>query len=52
MIEELEDKIGQTEGEMCKPENLANTGLLTELDEKVKRFEGKIEEAYDNWMEL
>ena len=52
LIEELEDKIGQTEGEMCKPENLANTGLLTELDEKVKDLRVKLEEAYDNWMEL
>ena len=52
LIEELEDKIGHTEGEMCKPENLANTGLLTELDEKVKDLRVKLEEAYDNWMEL
>ena len=52
LIEELEDNIAQTEGEMCRPENLANTGLLTELDEKVKDLRVKLEEAYDNWMEL
>lgn len=52
LIEELEDNIAQIEGEMCRPENLANTGLLTELDEKVKDLRVKLEEAYDNWMEL
>ena len=52
LIGELEESIAQMEAEMCKPENLANPQLLTELDEKVKNSRVKLEEAYDNWMEL
>ncbi len=52
LIEELEGKISEMEAEMCKAENLTNPQLLTELDEKVKDSRVKLEEAYDNWMEL
>lgn len=52
LIEKLEEEIADMEAEMCMPENLANPQLLTELDEKVKDSRAKLEEAYDNWMEL
>lgn len=52
LIEKLEEEIADMEAEMCMPENLANPQLLTELDEKVKDSRVKLEEAYDNWMEL
>lgn len=52
LIEKLEEEISDMEAEMCLPENLANPQLLTELDEKVKDSRVKLEEAYDNWMEL
>ncbi|WP_419023667.1 ABC-F family ATP-binding cassette domain-containing protein [Emergencia sp.] len=52
LIEELEESISQMEAEMCKAENLTKPQLLTELDEKVKDSRVKLEEAYDNWMEL
>lgn len=52
LIEKLEEEIADMEAEMCMPENLVNPQLLTELDEKVKDSRAKLEEAYDNWMEL
>lgn len=52
LIEELEGKIADTEAEMCKPENLTNHVLLAELAAKNDEFKGKLEAAYDSYLEL
>ena len=51
-IEELEQKITENEERMCRPENLSDHQLLSELDEENKRCREALDQAYERWMEL
>ena len=52
LIEELEGQIEEIQAQMCLPKNMSDSKLLRELDEKARDFKGKLDEAYDNWMEM
>ncbi len=48
-ISELEQKIANIEQELCKPENMSNYELLTELGTSRDAALARLSEAYDEW---
>lgn len=51
-IEELEAAIEEIQGEMCLPENMSDSKLLRELDEKMQKNREKLDIAYYRWLEM
>ena len=48
-ISKLEAEIASIEEELCKPENVSNYELLSELGEKRQAANERLSEAYDEW---
>ncbi|MEG1315394.1 MAG: ABC-F family ATP-binding cassette domain-containing protein [Anaerovoracaceae bacterium] len=51
-IERLETEISNIQIEMCKPENLSNHELLSELSRKSDSFNEKLAYDYEKWAEI
>ncbi len=51
-IENLENRIKQTEAALCAPENLSDMKFLQEQGEFLEQCKTELEMKYDEWMEL